>query len=103
MPKEMCREVIELIIKYMSDTARKGAPFSIEIPLVGCFMVRTKIVAVSFIREIQEQSRGATARAYTVGNLFSSSNAVLNQNMDQKRTRKEGLAISNEANDWLFN
>lgn len=74
--------MVELIVKYMSDCVRKGAPFSIEIPMVGCFMMRTKIVAVSFNREVQEQTRGTTARAYTVGNLFSNSNAVLNQGLD---------------------
>lgn len=93
--------MVELIVKYMSDCVRKGAPFSIEIPMVGCFMMRTKIVAVSFNREVQEQTRGTTARAYTVGNLFSNSNAVLNQGLDKQKQRKAGITVSNGANDWL--
>jgi CCDC81 eukaryotic HU domain 2 len=79
--KEFCRESCDLVIKYLSGRARKGEQFTVEIPLVGRFIVRQNVAAVSFADSLVQQTRGATAKTFTVGNIFGNSNATHNMSM----------------------
>jgi len=74
----------------------------VEIPLIGRFMVKNSIAAVSFTRDLTQQTRNITARAYTVGNLFGSANGTLNQNMHQSISKHRGsFKVSDGATSWL--
>ena len=50
--KEFCRESCDLVIKYLSGRAKKGEQLSVEIPMVGRFIVRQKVAAVSFAESL---------------------------------------------------
>lgn len=50
--KEFCRVSCDSVIKFLSTRARKGEQFSVEIPLVGRFIVRQRVAAVSFADSI---------------------------------------------------
>jgi hypothetical protein len=49
-----------------------------EIPLVGVFIVRAGIAAVAFVDDLQEETRGVTAKGHFVNKLFASSVNRLN-------------------------
>lgn len=99
--KEVCREVCELVVKYLSDQTRNGSQVQIDIPQVGRFMVRNSVAAVSFTRDLHDQCRGATARTFTVNNLFGSANATLNQSMHTHIVKKGTIQVSDGASTWL--
>lgn len=44
-----------------------------ELPFVGSFIVRAGIAAFAFIGDLQEETRGVTAKSHFVNNLFASS------------------------------
>jgi hypothetical protein len=57
---------------------RKGEPVSMEIPLVGTFVVRSGIAAIAFKSDLSEETKGVTAKNHFVNKLFSSSVNKLN-------------------------
>lgn len=69
------------MFRNMSDKARKGENVAVELPLVGRFLTRGNVAAVDFMQDLIEQTRGNTAKGFAVGNLFGSSNSVLNMNI----------------------
>jgi hypothetical protein len=44
-----------------------------EIPFVGQFVVRSGVAAIAFIDDLQEETRGVTAKSHFVNKLFASS------------------------------
>lgn len=82
--KDACRLRCEQIFKYLSDKVRKGEQVSCEMPLVGRFLVRTRIAAFSFLNNLVEQTRGVTAKQFTVGNIFGNLDATHNLNMHHR-------------------
>ena len=76
--KDDCRKGCEQMFRNLSDKARKGEPVGIEIPLVGRFLTRGNVAAVDFFGDLVQSTRGTTAKNFNVGNLFGSSNTVLN-------------------------
>ena len=92
------------MFKYLGNRARKGEQFSFELPLVGRFIVRQQVAAVSFAESLILQTRGQTAKAFTVGNIFGNSNATHNLNMGVTRSSIGGaIKVNNEAEQWLKN
>jgi hypothetical protein len=49
-----------------------------EIPFVGQFVVKGGIAAISFIDDLQEETKGVTAKNHFVNRLFASSVNQLN-------------------------
>lgn len=76
--KDECRRGCEQMFRNMSDRVRKGENVALEIPLIGRFLTRGNVAAVDFFQDLVEQTRGNTAKGHLVGNIFGSSNAVLN-------------------------
>jgi nucleoid DNA-binding protein len=117
--KDFCRNAVEKVIRDLSDKAKKGENLTVEIPHLGSFLVRNKIAAVSFDHEINEDTRGVTAKNYQNGNLFSSSNTKHNMQqiahnkkigMNSGRPltavalhRQTALGISPDGEEWLRN
>lgn len=81
--KDICRRGCEQMFRNLSDKARRGENCSFELPLVGRFITRNNVAAVDFFQDLVEQTRGNTAKNHLVGNLFGSSNTVLNMNIHQ--------------------
>jgi hypothetical protein len=50
------------MFRQMADTLRAGKPVNTEIPLVGRFVTRGAIAAVSFLPSLAEGTLGATAK-----------------------------------------
>ena len=69
------------MFRSMSDRVRRGENLNVEMPLIGRFLTRGNVAAVDFVQDLVEQTRGNTAKGFTVGNLFGSSNACLNMNI----------------------
>lgn len=44
-----------------------------ELPYVGSFIVRAGIAAFSFVDDLQEETKGVTAKNHFVNKLFASS------------------------------
>jgi len=97
------------MFRNLSDKARKGESISMEIPLVGRFITRGNVAAVDFFQDLVEQTRGNTAKNHLVGNLFSSSNGVLNMAIHQQDKNKGNpnvglggaIKIHASAQNWL--
>jgi hypothetical protein len=66
-------------------------------------MIRNSIAAVSFTRDIIENSRGQTARAFNIGNLFGSSNSTLNLKLTDPHAGRFSLKVTDGASSWLQN
>jgi nucleoid DNA-binding protein len=111
LPKETAKEACEQVFRQMADTLRSGKPVNTEIPLVGRFVTRGTIAAVSFLPSLAEGTLGVTAKQFAVGKLFSSSNTVLNMNIHKDEDIKRNpsfmnggnLGISDDATGWLKN
>ena len=88
LSKDACRKGCEQMFRNMSDKARRGENVAVELPLVGRFLTRGNVAAVDFMQDLIEQTRGNTAKGFTVGNLFGSSNSVLNMNIHQQDKNK---------------
>lgn len=52
LDKETCKEACEQVFRSMQDQARAGQQISHEIPLVGRFLIRSRIAAVAFNRDL---------------------------------------------------
>jgi len=50
--KDDCRKGCEQMFRNLSDKARRGENVSIEIPLVGRFLVRKSVAAVDFFGDL---------------------------------------------------
>lgn len=88
----------------MSGRARRGEPLTVEIPMVGRMMIRGKVAAVSFAESLIQQTRGATAKTFTVGNIFANSNAAHNLGMSVTRHSLGGaIKVNAGAENWLIN
>lgn len=80
-----------------------------DIPLVGRFVVRNGLAAITFSNDVIEETRGVTAKGFSVGKLFSNSNGALNLNIHQQNLNKSNpklglggaLRVSNGAQEWL--
>jgi hypothetical protein len=84
--KDKCRETCERVFKWFSDRVRKGEQVNgTELPLVGRFLVRSRVAAFNFLPSLVEQTRGMTAKQFTVGNIFGSLDATHNMNMHESR------------------
>ena len=79
--KDVARKGCEQMFRSLSDKVRNGENVSIELPLVGRFLTRGNVAAIDFFTDMVERTRGNTAKNHLVGNLFGSSNAVLNMNI----------------------
>lgn len=44
-----------------------------EIPFIGVFIIKNGIVAIAFADELQDDTKGVTAKNHFVNKLFSSS------------------------------
>lgn len=66
------------MFRFLSDKVKKGEPISMEIPFVGTFIVKSGIAAISFLNDIAEETKGITAKNFTVNTLFASSANRLN-------------------------
>lgn len=69
------------MFRNLSDKVRRGENVNFELPLVGTFIKRGDVAAINFNQDLIEQTRGNTAKNHLVGNLFGTSNAVLNMNI----------------------
>jgi hypothetical protein len=49
-----------------------------DIPFVGTFIVKGGIAAIAFSNELEEETRGTTAKNHTVNKLFANSVNRLN-------------------------
>jgi hypothetical protein len=109
--KDECRKGCEQMFRNMSDRARKGEPVAMEIPLIGRFITRGNVAAVDFFLDLVEQTRGSTAKNHLVGNLFGSSNGVLNMGIHQTDKNKinpnvgqgGAIKVQHSASNWLKN
>ena len=72
--KDFTRNAIERVIKNMSERVKKGEDFTVDLPNVGIVIFRHKMAAVNFDSDLQETTRGVTAKNHFVNNLFSSNN-----------------------------
>ena len=66
------------MFRFLSDKVRKGEMVSMEIPLVGTFLVRSGIAAIQFKGDLSEETKGVTAKGHLVNKLFASSVNRLN-------------------------
>jgi hypothetical protein len=76
--KDQCRNGCEQVFRFLSDKVRKGEPVSMEIPFVGYLIVRSGIGALSFNEELNEETKGVTAKNHFANKLFASSVNKLN-------------------------
>ena len=60
--KEACKEQCEIIFKSLSDRVRKAEQLTVDLPMVGRFLVRTRVAAINFNSELIERTRGFTAK-----------------------------------------
>ena len=56
-----------------------------QIPFVGNFIVRGNIAAIAFNNDINKETKGVTAKAHTLNNMF---NSVSKQNLQMLDTSK---------------
>lgn len=109
--KETSRQACEQIFRSLSDRVRAGENVAYEIPLVGRFLTKSNIAAIAFNPDLIEQTRGQTAKNFNVGNIFASSNNVLNMNIHtsnaiakNSRFHNGGaMVLTDDANSWLKN
>ena len=109
--KDNCRKGCEQMFRNLSDKARRGESLNFELPLVGRFIVRGNVAAIDFNPDLVEQTRGNTAKNHLVGNLFGSSNTVLNMNIHQADRNKlnpqlgmgGAIKIQHSASNWMKN
>lgn len=59
-----------------------------EIPFVGHFIVRSGIAAISFIDELNEETKGVTAKNHFTNKLFASSVNKLNLQIHDQNQMK---------------
>ena len=52
LDKDTCKDGCEQVFRHMEDAARAGKQISHEIPLVGRFLVRSRIAAIAFNRDL---------------------------------------------------
>ena len=53
--KDVCKETCERVFKWFSDRVRKGEQVSgTELPLVGRFLVRSRVAAFNFLPSLVE-------------------------------------------------
>jgi hypothetical protein len=52
LSKEACKDSCDQIFKYLSAKARKGEQLSVEIPMIGRFLIRLKVAAVNFFNDL---------------------------------------------------
>lgn len=76
--KDFSRDQCEAVFKFISGRVRKGDPVSVELPMVGKFLVRTRVAGVKFISDLVEKTAGVTAKQFTAGNIFASQDATNN-------------------------
>lgn len=99
------------MFRFLSDKVRKGESVAMELPFVGHFIVRGGIAAIAFIDDLQEETRGVTAKSHFVNKLFASSvnqlNLKINDQTKQRDNPSAGLGgamrITGEAENWLRN
>ena len=87
--KDNSRKGCEQMFRNLSDKVRRGENVSFELPLVGTFIKKGDVAAINFNQDLIEQTRGNTAKNHLVGNLFGTSNAVLNMNIHQTDHNKK--------------
>ena len=61
------------MFRFLSDKARRGETASMDIPLIGTFILRGGIAAISFSEDLMEETKGVTAKNHYVNKLFASS------------------------------
>ena len=88
LSKDDCRRACEQMFRSMSDRFRRGETLNVEIPMIGRFLTRGNVAAVDFLHDLTVSTRGNTAKGHTVGNLFGSSNGVLNMTIHQSEKNK---------------
>ena len=71
--KDISKTGCEQVFRFLSDKVRKGESVSMEIPFVGQLVVRGGVAAISFIDDLQEETKGVTAKSHFVNKLFASS------------------------------
>jgi CCDC81 eukaryotic HU domain 2 len=107
--KDMCRNGCEQVYRFLSDKVRKGEPVQMEIPFVGVFLVKSGIAAVSFYDELNEETRGMTAKGHLVNKLFANSNNRMNMQIhDDKKAKLNpsvgmggAMRLTGDAESWL--
>ena len=80
-----------------------------EIPFVGQFVVRSGVAAIAFIDDLQEETRGVTAKSHFVNKLFASSVNQLNLKIHDQRAGRDNpalglggaLRVTGDAEGWL--
>ncbi len=60
--KETCKEQCEVVFKSLSDRVRKAEQLTVELPMIGRFIVRTRVAAIKFNPDLIEKTRGVTAK-----------------------------------------
>ena len=108
LSKDVCRDRCEQAFKSLSDRVRRGEQISTEIPLVGRFLVRMRVAAVNFHQDLVKQTKGATAKQFTVGNVFGNLDATHNLNMLASDSKRKSTAlgdgkqaVTQQAQSWL--
>lgn len=98
------------MFRYLSDKVRRGESYiQMEIPFVGNFIVKSNIAAVWFKGDLNEETKGATAKGHYVNKLFASSGNQLNLQIFDQNTAKGNpsnqmggaLAVTDDAENWL--
>lgn len=82
-----------------------------ELPFVGSFLVKGGIAAFAFVDDLQEETKGATAKNYLVNKLFASSVNQLNLKVHDHHKNKNNpilglggaMRITGDAENWLRN
>jgi hypothetical protein len=83
MTKDVARERCELMYKNLSDRVRRGEQVSCEMPFVGRFLVRNRVVAFQFLQDLSMKTKGVTPKQFSVGRLFSNQDASHNLTMHE--------------------
>ena len=80
-----------------------------EIPFIGQFIVRTGIAAIAFLDDLNDDTKGVTAKGHFVNKLFGSSVNRLNLQIHDQTQNKSNptvglggaLKVTGDAENWL--
>lgn len=104
---------LELVVKKMSDTVRKGGLVNEVIPQVGTLKIKNGVAGIVFDKVLLEDTRGTTAKQYE--KLFHKNNWMnpkiyepnfTNYGQTAKSTDhllRGSFQVTSDAKDWLKN